>query len=833
MKLFKKIMLSRGQHYKKDIPKITKESHVALRQLINVTENHIQCLKALGQPITENHIQCLKALGQPTDKWDAIIVPIIAGKLDFLTNKEWEQKVNTETESYEQMPTITEFLEFLNNKQNTLEVVSKRRTDSDSKFVNTKHTRTFTALNQQSDNTKQASIETSDTVTTCSAGLRETKSQVLLSTAMVHVQNAQGTVTTCSAGLRETKSQVLLSTAMVHVQNAQGHVNEEEAYCEAYFNKTTQRTEEGNFMVKIPFKEDPNKLGNSRQIAQTRFYHLEAQLKKDANLKEMYVDFMNEYEHLNHMTKLESSPENAIFLPHHGVLKETSDTTKLRVVFDGSCKFNKGLSLNDVQLTGPTIQDELFALLARFRTYAFVVTADVEKMYRQVWIHETDRKYQQILWRENPNQELQCYQLNTVTYGTTSAPYLAIRSLYQLGLDYQEIYPREANIIKHDFYVDDLLTGANTEEELLSIKNIVESILETANFKLRKWTSNVKEIGNENRKEEIAVNEQLRKTLGIGWNPNADEFFYNIKDINTTFKVTKRTILATTAELFDPLGLLAPTTVIAKFILQELWQLKLDWDESVPLDLHTKWLSYRNRLKQLNEIKIPRYVILRNSTKIEMHTFSDASEKGYGACIYLKSYSEEKIHISLLAAKTRVAPLKHVTLPRLELCAAVIAAQLANKFKNILNIPIHKEYYWCDSQITLHWIQSSENKWKTYVANRVSEIQQLTNHNDWHYVISCDNAADLLTRGILPNQLLTLHLWWNGPNWLSNREIEFPHQTLTTINPDLLEIRASEKHLSQNHLVTMEERWLQFSDPEIQEQMMMWKHHRCPKAKYV
>lgn len=205
----------------------------------------------------------------------------------------------------------------------------------------------------------------------------------------------------------------------------------------------------------------------------------------------MYADFLIEYLKLGHMSTVHKTIDTPNFyLPHHHVVKESSSTTKLRVVFDGSAKSSSGLCLNDVQHKGPNLQTDLFAVLINFRKHKFVITADINKMYRQIMINPRQRHYQQILWRDHPEDDLKTYQLNTVTYGTASAPYLAIRSLQQLAYDNEDAYPAECQIIKNEFYVDDLLTGS---DDIISLKRIcdnLDKILKSGGFPLHKWSSN-------------------------------------------------------------------------------------------------------------------------------------------------------------------------------------------------------------------------------------------------------------------------------------------------------------------------------------------------------
>ncbi|XP_025836570.1 uncharacterized protein LOC112906526 [Agrilus planipennis] len=524
-------------------------------------------------------------------------------------------------------------------------------------------------------------------------------------------------------------------------------------------------------------------------MALKRLFAMERKLNRDSNLKSDYIKFLTEYEQLGHMSKIS---ENEIqgprfYLPHHAVFKQSSTTTKLRVVFDASAKTTSGISLNDIQYTGPTIQSDLLSILLRFRQHDFVITADITKMYRQILVDESQRNLQLILWRPNQNRDVDCFRLNTITYGTAAASFLATRCLNQLALEHENQFPLESHLIKNDFYMDDLLTGSNSETELMAIQGNISKILKSAGFELCKWTSNsqtvIENINKNQKTTDNLVKFQEKgesKTLGILWNPNNDNFQYNERIIYSNH-VTKRTILSNVAQIFDPLGLLAPIIVIAKLIIQDLWQLKLSWDQSIPLDIHTKWCKYSDQLKFIRHIQIPRQVICRQANMIELHGFSDASEKAYGACVYIRSRNNSGLYtVSLLCAKSRVAPLKNISLPRLELCGALLLARLVARVKDAIKINFNRHFYWCDSTITLAWIAGPPNKWKTFVANRVSEIHNLTDQKDWVHVSTKHNPADLISRGVESMQLANSSMWWNGPPWLLDDIKNWPISNIVT-----------------------------------------------------
>ena len=467
-------------------------------------------------------------------------------------------------------------------------------------------------------------------------------------------------------------------------------------------------------------------------MALRRFHMLEKCFDKNPQLKENYFTFIQEYEKLNHLSLIRiAKPNSGFYLPHHAVIKEDSLTTKIRVVFDGSAKTSSGVSLNESLMVGPTIQSDLFTLLNRFRSHTYALTADIEKMYRQVLVHPDDAPYQKILFRETPNETIKELSLNTVTYGTSCASFLAIRSLHQLADDEGSKYPIAAAVLKEDFYVDDLLTGANTRREAILLRDDLIALLRKGCFPLRKWASNDPSLIPESSGGPVNTHMSLDpnstvKTLGIQWKSRRDSIFYKVDMSSLSNVVTKRSILSQVAKLFDPLGLLGPVILNAKIIIQLLWKAGLHWDSSIPVDIHTMWLSFKKQLPLLGEINFNRLIIAPNVTEVQMHGFSDASEKAYGACTYLHSTDNQgKPHISLVSSKSRVAPVKPMTLPRLELSAALLLARLCTTVKQALKNKIKPTYLWSDLTIALHWINTEPHLLKTFVANRVSEIQIL------------------------------------------------------------------------------------------------------------
>lgn len=601
--------------------------------------------------------------------------------------------------------------------------------------------------------------------------------------------------------------------------------SKEERACEKHFCENTSRDQKGRFIVRLPQRKNCEPLGESYPAAEQRFLQLERKFIKNPTLRNNYVEFMREYLELDHMRliprdvlTLEEESNPVYYLPHHAVFKESSTTTKTRVVFDASAKSSNGVSLNDVLMVGPNIQQDIVSITLRFRTHRYAMTADITKMYRQISIHAADYDLQRIVWRKSPQEEMGHYHLTTVTYGTAPASFLATRCLAQVASENSQDFPRAAEIIRADFYVDDLLTGGDNLKETVELQRQIIEILDKYGFSLHKWCSNYDELLDmipEHKREtqlplKFRSNENIH-TLGLIWDPLRDILKYEISIKPNNELVTKRSVLSTIASIYDPLGLLGPVISSYKIFMQQLWYHNLNWDDRLPSALHETWLEMYKQLPLLKDISIPRLVKgVGQLTDMQIHGFADASEKCYGACLYLRcTDSGGNVSVKLLCAKSRVSPVKQVTLPRLELCATLLLARLVNKIVPILRLDVKKVYLWTDSTVVLAWISATPTKWKTFVANRISEIQELTETCQWGHVNSTENPADILSRGTSSLILQNHSLWWNGPSWLYNDSIHWPQPLSESAEECNMELRKQVLHVSVNQPI--EELLLSFS----------------------
>ena len=569
-----------------------------------------------------------------------------------------------------------------------------------------------------------------------------------------------------------------------------------EQRCEENYLATTIRNHEGRYIVALPLQSNNQILGESRNQAYKRFINGENKRERNTNVNQPYITFMKEYFELNHMRKVRitNSKVPKFYLPHHSVLRESSSTTKIRVVFDGSAKTHTGISLNNKLLTGPTIQDDLMSIIMRWRKYRIAIRADIAKMYRQILIREEDVDYQRILWRESSNQDLEEYQLLTVTYGTSCAPYLAIRTLHQLANDDGHNFPLAKSVLLNDFYVDDVMTGADSIEEAIELQDQLRKLLIGGGFPLRKWASNTEQVLNHIPTEHCELQRPFKidtdeciKILGIFWHAALDVFQFKINHPIIDAEHTKRSFLSSTARLFDPLGWLAPTIVIVKILFQKLWLAGINWDDPLPPTIKEDWIKFQSELPEIEKIKIPRWIgNSKQQISCQIHGFCDSSTLAYAAVIFIRTVNERfEINVHMLTSKTRVAPIKTVSLPRLELCGAVLLSRLMSKVKN--SMQYNAEFVaWSDSTAVLGWIKAHPSKWSSYVANRVASIQEIIHPNQWHFISSEENPADCATRGVTPSKLASHPLWFNGPSFLSQNIADWPKfQSAKTITTEI------------------------------------------------
>lgn len=552
--------------------------------------------------------------------------------------------------------------------------------------------------------------------------------------------------------------------------------------CELHFQNTHQRNEIGRYVLRLPFAKSATELGDSSKQALRRFYSMEKRLQANEKLREKYVEFMREYKDMGHMAPCDGyQGEPRYVIPHHGIFK--SGTEKIRVVFDASCATCSGHSLNDCLHAGPKLQHDVMQVICRFRCCNVVFATDIRMMFRMIEIHKDDRRFQLIYWRESPELPLQMYELKTVTYGMKSSPYLAIRTLRQLADDGQQTFPEAAEVLRSSVYMDDILSGAETFEKAQKLKQDLVGLLALGGFELRKWVSNdrrlLEDIPPEHQEKPHVFDTEgpsFVKILGVQWNPVEDNFTYHT-NLDSSKECTKRTILSTLARMFDPMGWISPVIFQGKLLMQRLWSLNLGWDERPPPEIISEWESIVSGLPCLEAVKIDRYGLSDDIAHCSLHGFSDASDNGYGAAVYIRSVDKGgKIKISLMMAKSKVAPIKSkLTIPKMELSGAALVVKVLKYVLDAIQdkVLVQDVFGWSDSTIVLCWLKQSPHVLQPFEGNRVAQIANCGLDITWRYVPSEMNPADVASRGCRARDLPSHSLWW-GPEWLFSKEEMWP-----------------------------------------------------------
>ena len=357
-----------------------------------------------------------------------------------------------------------------------------------------------------------------------------------------------------------------------------------------------------------------------------------------------------------------------------------------------------------------------------------------------------------------------------------------------LNLHLSKVASPVAEDMKQNMYVDNILSGCNTEDELQVYYKQSRELMSQANFNLRSWSSNSRCLRTITARDKTGDSNPTIGLLGLRWNTTTDTLSLTPRLLSpaNTF-VTKRDALQTSSQIFDPLGFVTPVSVRAKILLQEIWQTKFTWGEPLSKEITDAWLSILPDLMKLPQFTIPRtYLSTPVTPTYHLYAFSDSSTKAYGAVVYICQNQE----VSLVMSKCRVAPIKTVTLPRLELMAAVMATRLVQFVKSAIHLQPDDSsshiHMWTDSQIVLHWIYKSHNHSKPFISHRVTEIIGAFPANSWSFTPSGDNPADLLTRGISAQQLFSSELWLHGPPWLLSRQ-DWPQWVPTNVLLQLVE----------------------------------------------
>ena len=478
------------------------------------------------------------------------------------------------------------------------------------------------------------------------------------------------------------------------------------------------------------------------------------------------------------------------YLPHHPVFNKNKPG-KVRIVFDCAASY-QGVSLNDKVLQGPDLTSKLIGVLLRFRQDRIAVMADVESMFHQVKVNVHHRDYLRFLWWPNGllSDEPRVFRMNVHLFGGVWSPSCCNFVLKHTAKEHQSEYSHEVvKSVSDNFYVDDFLKSFATVKQATELTHQVGSLLSKGGFRLAKWVSNsekvISAIPPSERSDKgcclhLPSSGTFERALGVKWNTVTDTFSFSTVDTNKP--ATRRGILSVVSSLYDPLGLVSPFILPAKRLLQELCRKNIGWDDTIPVSELRSWQAWCDDHTKLQNISIERCVKphdFEGSVTVQLHHFCDASRDGYGTVSYIRAVDVQgRVSCRLLIAKSRLAPMKPMTIPRLELQAAALAVKMDELIGGELNIPLQQSVFWTDSMVVLQYINNVDKRFHTFVANRISVIRERTTLLQWRHVNSASNPADDASRGLKVDDLLINTRWFYGPDFLQCDESVWPSNPL-------------------------------------------------------
>ena len=527
------------------------------------------------------------------------------------------------------------------------------------------------------------------------------------------------------------------------------------------------RFENGRYKVPLPWREYHDPLPTNYQLCENRLHGLLRRLKQDPAILEEYSGTIQD-QLQNGIIELvppcETAPRAVHYLPHHAVVRRDKATTKVRVVYDASAKSADNPSLNDCLPKGPKFNQLIFDLLIRFHSFKVALMADLEKAFLMVSVDEADRDVLRFIWVDDASKDspdLRDYRFTRVVFGVSSSPFL-LNATIRFHLE--KYLESNGSLVRHlldSTYVDDIITGGDTEDEVFELYTQSKEIFKEGGFNLRKFLTNSphlqekinlqesREVNNTSTQDEPTFSEETlgvsrpsgveeHKVLGVPRNPEADQLILDVSDLAilaVDLHPTKRNLVSLIGKFYDPLGFLSPVIICFKVLFQKLCQSKRDWDEVIPEELIKEWKVLISDLKEAPPLSFPRsylHDLVDRPTLLTLCGFCDASTQAFAAVVYLLLKTETCSVVRFVAAKTRVAPLRSQTIPRLELLSALLLSRLVVSVRDGLHhMPSMDVKCYTDSQVALYWIQGKDREWKPFVQNRVQEICRNVHPDFW------------------------------------------------------------------------------------------------------
>ncbi|XP_017470509.1 PREDICTED: uncharacterized protein LOC108362157 [Rhagoletis zephyria] len=555
------------------------------------------------------------------------------------------------------------------------------------------------------------------------------------------------------------------------------------------------------YEVGLLWREENVNLPKSYAMAKQRLLNIENKMTRDAAFAANYRREIDKYIAKGYARLLEPEEANCEspttwYLPHFGVVNP-SKPNKLRIVFDAAAA-TSNISLNSALLKGPEHAQPLWTIIAKFRQGVVAVAGDIQEMFSQVRIRDADQDSQRFLWRNGcVSTPIQVYQMVSMIFGAACSPCCAEHVKNVNAEGHMEAMPMGANAVIENTYVDDLVISFDSTQEAEEITLEAIRINAAAGFKLRNFVSNCKSLEAKLNNDEVVQGESFNlergnsteKVLGMFWNTNKDTFEFHFKFHKVPKDVleckrppTKREMLGIVMSVYDPFGLLANFMIYTKLLLQATWKMQITWDEPLPYEMQAYWAAWWKEFQRVEQFSTPRCYspLLPSADDVELHVFADASATAYAAVEYLRMQRGCEVDVAFVAAKTRCAPPKGMSVPRLELQAALLGCRLMTSIVNSHSIRIRRTIFWSDSKTVILWIRSTERRYKQFVAHRIAEILTNTEPSQWRWLPTSFNVADDATRIATPPKFELLTRWTLGPNFLRQREELWPKEVPLT-----------------------------------------------------
>ncbi|XP_058449074.1 uncharacterized protein LOC131429041 [Malaya genurostris] len=559
--------------------------------------------------------------------------------------------------------------------------------------------------------------------------------------------------------------------------------------------QTLTKCANGRYESGLLWRYDNVRLPDSKQMALRRYQCLERRMQKDTHLAQALKAKIDEYVTKGYVRKhtadeLEEPHDRIWYLPMFPVVNHNKPD-KIRLVWDAAAT-SYGISLNSVLLKGPDNLTSLLSVLICFREFRVAVSGDLREMYHQVQMRPADQQCKRFFWRENESDKYSSiYVMQVMSFGACCSPSTAQFVKNTHAKQFEHDYPEAVNAIIYQHYVDDMFISAETIDRTTQLAAEVKMIHASGGFEMRNWVSNSPDVvdalkSEKTNEKSLCIGETgtTEKVLGMWGDTAEDCFTYKLSTrhdpdlLSGRKRPTKREILRTLMMVFDPLGLIGHFMMFLHTLLQEIWRACIDWDEHIHDSHFEKWLIWLRILPKVSDLKISRcyrvFTSAEGTTEVEMHTFVDASENGFSAIVYLRYQQGHTVECALAGAKTRVAPLKFLSIPRSELQAAIIGVRLADTMQRSLSITIRKRYFWTDSRDVMCWLHSDHRRYSQYVAVKISEILETSNLREWRWVSSKLNVADEGTKWKGASCLNSSSRWFIGPEFLWKMKEEWP-----------------------------------------------------------